>query len=933
MALLDRFRTQPRHKHPDPNVRLEALAEVPVDDREFIAAIAREDEDPRVRRAAVAKLLDPAALSAIARDDADEDVRSQAAGMLRDIALDAFEGLSDADSLAAVDALDARTLAQVAKASPRDTVALAALARVEDGHTRAAVARQAGSEVVRLAALEGVTSQPDLADVALHAEFRDVSTAAVDRLTDRADLEQVAGRARNKTAAKRARALLREQDERTAAEAAAQAAEAKARAESDPAAIAHAERLQIVQRLEALAGTEDPDATSLALEQANTAWASVGGEAEPLAAARFATAVGVAQGRMAELRERAARAAEEASAARRREEEASALRARAAAEADEAVRAAAEKEAERRRPRLEELAAEADAASGDPDLASARRRMALVRHEWRDLAGGIVVEAELAARLAEAEKRLADRDAEVHQAEARTRREGLHRMQQLIARVEPLAARPDLTLKAGERALRDLRAALAAVPPLPSRQDFEDVSHRLKELQAALGPRVQELREADEWRRFANVAIQEQLCARMEALVALEDAEEIARQIRDLQQQWRQAADVPRAQAEPLWRRFKSAHDAVWPRCEAHFAAQNEARTANFARKIALCERAEALAGSSSWIETAEAIKQMQAEWKTIGPVSRGQEKAVWERFRSACDRFFTRRHEDLAERKAVWAENMAKKVALCERAEALADSTDWDATAGALKQLQAEWKTIGPVKKTRSEAIWQRFRAACDRFFSRYAHRYDLALAQRIAAREAVCAELEALAGPEGSEPGEPPSDLLASVRAVRVRWQQQIAGRGVDRDHAVALDQRFAAAFGRLVSRWPSAFANTDLDPDANRRRMEALVKRVEDLAGSLGRARADTDEAVSPTTRLAAMLKEALAANTIGGKVDEDSRWRAAAEEVRQAQATWSRIGPVPDEVRRPLTDRFQRASRRIMERAGGAARSGPRRPTGS
>ena len=105
-----------------------------------------------------------------------------------------------------------------------------------------------------------------------------------------------------------------------------------------------------------------------------------------------------------------------------------------------------------------------------------------------------------------------------------------------------------------------------------------------------------------------------------------------------------------------------------------------------------------------------------------------------------------------------------------------------------------------------------------------------------------------------------------------------------------------------------------------------MEALVKRIEDLATSLQHAVPAADDSVSPTTRLAAMLKEALAANTIGGKVDHDSRLRAATEEMRQAQNTWSRIGPVPDDVRRALADRFQRAIRRISDRQGQAGRAG-------
>jgi hypothetical protein len=454
------------------------------------------------------------------------------------------------------------------------------------------------------------------------------------------------------------------------------------------------------------------------------------------------------------------------------------------------------------------------------------------------------------------------------------------------------------------------------MPTLPTKQDVEEITRRLKAVQTTLMPRLQELRDADEWQRFANVTIQEQLCARMEALKSEDDPEAIARQVRELQQQWRQAADVPRAQAEPLWRRFKAAHDDVWARCEAHFAAQAQERAENLAKKTALCEKAEALATSTNWLQTAEAIKQLQQEWKTIGPVSRGREKAIWERFRTACDQFFTRRHEDLVRRKATWAENLAKKDALCARAEALAESTEWESAAAEMRTLQAEWKTIGPVKKTRSEAVWQRFRGACDRFFQRYAQRHDTAKAERVAAREALCVEAETLAA--GTDEAAPP-ELLSTFRSLRSRWQQELAQRGVDVDRARELEARFAAAVARLQTRWPAAFAGTDLDPDANRRRMETIVASIEALAKSMAGAGAD-DRSLSPADRLAARLKEALAANTIGGKADDEARVRAALDEVKQAQSSLSRLGPIDNDVRRALADRFQRAARTISERAG-------------
>ena len=452
---------------------------------------------------------------------------------------------------------------------------------------------------------------------------------------------------------------------------------------------------------------------------------------------------------------------------------------------------------------------------------------------------------------------------------------------------------------------------------------------RLKAVQTVLTPKVTELRDADEWQKWANVTIQEQLCAKMEALGAQEDAEVIAREVRELQQQWRQAADVPRDKADGLWRRFKAAHDAVWARCESHFAAEAQARAENLAKKVSLCEQAEALAESTDWLHTADAIKKLQSDWKEIGPVSRGREKAIWDRFRTACDRFFTRRHDDLAHRKTVWAENLAKKDALCARVEALAESTEWEPTALEIKRLQAEWKSIGPVKKSRSEAIWQRFRPRATAFSSvmpsgtispaptawRRARRSAPSSRRlpRLPRTEAPKEEARSSRRPISWRPFVPCVDA-GSRRSPRAEWISIARERSTPGS---------PTAFARVVARWPAVFNGTDLDPDANLKRMEALVKKVEDLVASLNGPAAAPDAVASPATRLAAMLKEALAANTIGGRGGDDSRWRNAAEEVRQAQAAWSRVGPVPDAVRRPLLERFQRASRRVSERAEAAA----------
>lgn len=881
MTLLDRFRAQSRDKHSDPNVRLAFVEELPLSEKEAIAAAAREDDDPRVRKAAVAKLMDPATLALVLRDDKDDGVRAQATAMLRDLALEAFEDVGEPESQLAIDALtEPKVLGQIAKSATREASASRALARITDVHAVASVARHAALEPIRMRAFEQVRGQgahDELLAIAMNSDFKDTALAALELITERAELEQVELRGRNKSASKRARSIMRDADERAAREAAEAASQA---------AIAAAAAARAVEVTEAEMTTPPHGDPLREQVVADAPTETSSAPVEPVAPV--------------EPESDEARTAREA-----------------------AEQEALQRDRERRTTRLGELAVEAEGAAADENLQSARKRFNAVRREWSDTALGIDVDAELLARYNEATGRMSARDAEAREEDARARKDALARMHNLLGRVEPLAARDDLSLKAADRALKDVKNAFGAMPPLPTKQDFEDVMTRLKAVQAALTPKVQELREADDWKRFANVAIQEQLCARMEALKATEDLDAAAKEVRELQEQWRASADVPRAQADALWRRFKAAHDEVWARCEAHFAVQATERAENLAKKTVLCEQAEALSDSTDWIKTSESLKALQAEWKTIGPVSRGREKAIWERFRGACDKFFTRRHQDLSERKTSWNENLARKEALCEKAEALAQSTDWEKAAGEIRQLQAEWKTIGPVKKSRSEVIWQRFRAACDTFFTRFAQRHDTARAERVAAREAICAEVEALGAlPEGSEA---PADLLATARALRSRWQQEIASRGVDPDRARALDQRFALAFGQVITRWPAAFGGSDMDPESNRKRMEALVSKVEALAESLSGKPQAAEAESSPTSRLAAMLKEALAANTIGGKPDDDSRLRAAQEELRQAQAQFSRLGHVPDDARRQLNDRFQRAARKISDGAKRAPRT--------
>ena len=134
---------------------------------------------------------------------------------------------------------------------------------------------------------------------------------------------------------------------------------------------------------------------------------------------------------------------------------------------------------------------------------------------------------------------------------------------------------------------------------------------------------MQQLREDAEWKRWANVTVQEELCAQAEALLAEERPEKAAAGLRELDARWKQAKEAPKEKAEALWTRFKAARDQVKARTDAFFAKQAEELAENLKKKEALCERAEALAESTDWLKTAEELRALQAEWKAVGPVPR----------------------------------------------------------------------------------------------------------------------------------------------------------------------------------------------------------------------------------------------------------------------------------------------------------------------
>ena len=219
----------------------------------------------------------------------------------------------------------------------------------------------------------------------------------------------------------------------------------------------------------------------------------------------------------------------------------------------------------------------------------------------------------------------------------------------------------------------------------------------------------------------------------MEAKIAIcEEAEKLAdepdivaafRKLQKLHQDYRETGPVSKESREEIWNRFKTASTVINKRHQQHFEELKEKEKENLDQKTVICELLEGiefdkLTTFQSWNDKTQEVLALQKKWKDIGFAPAKQNQKIFERFRAACDVFFSRKGEFFKQAKTDMTANLEKKTALCEQAEALKDSTDWKETGDKMAELQKQWREIGPVQKKYTNSIWKRFIGACDYFY-----------------------------------------------------------------------------------------------------------------------------------------------------------------------------------------------------------------------
>ena len=272
-----------------------------------------------------------------------------------------------------------------------------------------------------------------------------------------------------------------------------------------------------------------------------------------------------------------------------------------------------------------------------------------------------------------------------------------------------------------------------------------------------------------------NLEAKEELCAKAEALDQEEDVVSAFRGLQKLHEQWKELGPVSKEFRESIWDRFKAATAVINKKHQAYYDSQKGNQKENLEAKTALCEKVEAFAqseikDSTAWNNLTKEIEEIQKEWKTIGFASKKDNQKVYDRFRAACDAFFARKREFYSDFKNQMQDNLSRKIELCEKAEALKDSTDWKKTSDEFIELQKQWKEIGPVSRKKSEQVWKRFRAACDAFFNNREKNHgnqDSEQVENLEKKRALIEEVKAYVV-EGRD------EARESLRAFQARWNE---------------------------------------------------------------------------------------------------------------------------------------------------------------
>ncbi len=469
--------------------------------------------------------------------------------------------------------------------------------------------------------------------------------------------------------------------------------------------------------------------------------------------------------------------------------------------------------------RLEELCVNAEQTVETGDRHKCLKKLKQLRKEWDETAAKIAGNdtAELNARMKTAEKSADDAIA----AERREQENLQEQLQGYLKEVKDAIISDDF--KNFSTRIRELRTQVNEDSTFHQQScrnlvnDFKSECHKYF-------VKLKDSYEAAEYERCANSVVKQDLCAKAEALLKESDIRYVSKQLKSLHSAWRNSGHAHREEENKLYERFKNACDELHNRCTEFYQKQDEARQENLVRKQSLAEEADALKLSEDWRPTAERLKQLQKEWKNIGPGTRDQEPQVYQKFREACNTFFERRGKHYEGLKQEWDAHAEVKRGLIAETLKL-DKMEYHEAISFIKQLRESWKNAGPAGKQVEQELWSEFDGTINAFFARL----DEQKPENLSRKLELCSQGEAFIAELKEQPDFNYNDKSHQAEQLLEAWK---AVGPVPQDKEQELWERFDAPLKEFYNMRRKFFAEQDQHKQQSLTEKLKLIDEIEHL-----------------------------------------------------------------------------------------------------
>jgi hypothetical protein len=376
-----------------------------------------------------------------------------------------------------------------------------------------------------------------------------------------------------------------------------------------------------------------------------------------------------------------------------------------------------------------------------------------------------------------------------------------------------------------------------------------------------------------EWVLWANFKKKEEICSKLEQLKESKEDQNLVEKFNELKSLWKESGPIHAHKIKDINKTFRILCDSIYEKCLVVYKEQEQEKGKNLRLKEALCEEIEGLIEPGSWKQATEFVQKIQQNWDACGPVPKESSDEVWERFKKACALFFERRKNFYHTRKTMLKENLKKKKELCEKTETLADSTDWKETSQKIKEIQKEWQKTGPGTRPQEEALWKRFRAACDRFFSAQKAYFDSRETERplnLEKKIELCKLVEGLGDKSDAE-------KYKKIIELQAEWKKI---GPVPKENEDEIWKRFRKHIDEF-------FENRKIKADEEKRNREDHEKTKEELCN-------------------------------IAESLSKSTEWGETSEQLKELQRKWKETGPGSREIENTLWRRFHAACETFFTR---------------